>query len=228
LREYAEALSDLFYPQRCVGCGRRASDVLCGGCVEALPEIKGPLCRRCGVPTAFETFACEACKDVDLSFEGARAPLRYEGVGEKLVQALKYHAYTRVVDRVAAPLMAGAMDRDAGHFDLAVPVPLHRSRLAKRGFNQADLLARGVAARISTRVSDTLKVVRRTRDQVHLSAPERRANVGGAFEAREKVRGRILLVDDVLTTGATMNECAEVLLQAGADEVHALSLCRTV
>lgn len=228
MRGFADALADLFYPERCAGCERRASDVLCGACAEALPRIEGPLCRRCGTPTAFETFACEECKDVDLAFEGARAALRYEGVGEKLVQAIKYRAHTRVVGRVAAPLMADALDREADPFDLVVPVPIHRSRLAKRGFNQAELLARGVAARMGASVSDTLKSVRRTRDQVRLSAPERRANVGGAFQARERVHGRVLLVDDVLTTGATMSECAEVLLEAGAEEVHGLTLCRTV
>jgi competence protein ComFC len=113
-------------------------------------------------------------------------------------------------------------------FDAVVPVPLHRSRLKKRGFNQPKLLARGVASRINAPVSDTLEAVRSTRDQVELSAAGRRANVAGASSARGPVAGRILLVDDVITTGATTSACARTLLQAGADEVHALRLCRTV
>jgi len=108
-----------------------------------------------------------------------------------------------------------------------VPVPLHRSRLRKRGFNQAELLARGVAEKMKATVSDTLEVVRSTRDQVELSAAQRRANVAGAYSATERLRGRILLVDDVFTTGATMSACAASLVRAGAQEVHALSLCRT-
>ncbi|MGH3146021.1 MAG: double zinc ribbon domain-containing protein [Rubrobacter sp.] len=223
---YLAALADLFYPQRCVGCDRRASDVLCRACFDALPEVGRPSCARCGMPTAFETFVCEECKNVDFGFESARAPLRYEGAGKKLVHALKYHGYTRVVGRVAAPMMFGLLDGRM-RFDAVQPVPLHRSRLRKRGFNQAELLARGVALKLNAPVSDTLEVVRRTRDQVELSAAERRANVAGAYSARGRTRGRILLVDDVFTTGATMSACAATLLGAGAGEVHALSLCRT-
>ncbi len=224
---YLAALADLFYPQRCVGCERRASDVLCGACFEALPEVGEPVCARCGLPTAFETFVCEWCKNVDFGFESARAPLRYEGIGKEVVHALKYRAYTRVVEKVAAPLMLGVLEEGAG-YDRVVPVPLHRSRLRKRGFNQAALLARGVARRINSPVSDTLEVVRSTRDQVELSAAGRRANVAGAFAATGRVAGRLLLIDDVFTTGATMSACAGTLLEAGAGEVHALSLCRTV
>jgi competence protein ComFC len=215
------------HPQRCVGCERRASDLLCRACFEALPWIGSPVCARCGTPTAFETFVCDKCKGVDFGFESARAPLRYEGVGEEIVHSLKYRGYTRVVDRLAAPLMCGVFDRTE-RFDAVVPVPLHRSRLRRRGFNQAELLARGVAAGLNAPVSDTLQVVRKTRDQVELSAAERRANVEGAFTVRGRARGRILLVDDVFTTGATMSSCADTLLRIGAGEVHAVSLCRTV
>lgn len=224
---YLSALADLFYPQRCVGCDRRASDVLCRRCFDALPTIGRPVCARCGMPTAFETFACAECKNVDFGFEGARAALRYEGVGKEVVHSLKYGAYTTVVERLAAPLMAGVVDRER-RYDAVVPVPLHRSRLRRRGFNQAELLARGVARRLGAPVSAKLETVRRTRDQVELSAGERRANVEGAYSARARVRGTILLVDDVFTTGATMSSCAETLLRAGAEEVYALSLCRTV
>ena len=226
LEPYVSALVDLFYPQRCVGCEKRASDLLCRACFEALPGIGRPFCGRCGMPTAFETFVCEECKGVDFGFESARCPLMYEGVGKRIVHALKYGGYTRVVERLAAPLMVDVLDGRL-RFDAVVPVPLHRSRLRRRGFNQAELLARGVARKVNAPVSDTLQVVRRTRDQVDLSASERRENVAGAFSSRGRVRGRILLIDDVFTTGATMSSCAETLLRAGAGEVHALSLCRT-
>ena len=223
---YVSALADLFFPQRCVGCERRARDLLCRACFEALPRIGRPTCARCGMPTAFETLVCDECKNVDFGFESARAPLRYEGVGKEIVHSLKYRGYTTVVERLAAPLMLGVLD-GGDRFDGVIPVPLHRSRLRKRGFNQAEVLARGVAKEINAPVSDTLQVVRRTRDQVELSAAERRANVEGAYSARGRVRGRILLIDDVFTTGATMSACSEILLRAGAGEVHALSLCRT-
>lgn len=178
------------------------------------------------MPTAFETFVCEECKNVDYGFESARAPLRYEGVGKEIVHALKYRGYTRVVDRLIAPLMLEVLE-DTSRFDTVVPVPLHRSRLRRRGFNQAALMARAIAGELNTSVSDTLEVVRRTRDQVELSGAGRRTNVAGAFRARERISGTILLIDDVFTTGATMSECAGVLMQAGAREVRALSFCRT-
>ena len=223
---YVAALADLFYPERCVGCGQRSSDMLCRACFEALPIVGRPVCERCGLPTAFATFVCEECKNVDFGFESARAPLKYEGVGKKIVHALKYRGYKRVVEKLAAPLMIQVIVDD--RFDAVVPVLLHRSRLRKRGFNQAELLARAVAGKINATVSDTLEVVRSTRDQVVLSAAQRRANVAGAYSARTPLWGRVLLVDDVFTTGATMSACAGTLVRAGAREVHALSLCRTV
>jgi competence protein ComFC len=163
---------------------------------------------------------------VDFGFESARAPLRYEGVGKEIVHALKYRGYKKIVPRLATPLLLQIIDD--GRFDAVVPVPLHRSRLRKRGFNQAELLARSVAAEINAPLSDTLKVVRSTRDQVELSAAQRRANVAGAYRAGAPLRGQVLLIDDVFTTGATMSACASTLMRAGAQEVHALSLCRTV
>ena len=222
---YLVALADMFYPERCVGCGRRSSDVLCRECFETLPRVGSPVCGRCGLPTAFATFVCEGCKIVDFGFESARAPLRYEGVGKEIVHALKYRGYKKVVGKLAVPLILQVLGDE--RFDAVVPVPLHRSRLRKRGFNQAELLARGVAEKINAAVSDTLKVVRSTRDQVELSAAQRRANVAGAYTAGGPVRGKVLLIDDVFTTGATMSACAATLTGAGAREVHALSLCRT-
>jgi len=226
LKAYADALADLFYPQYCVSCGRRASDVLCRDCAGSLPRIEGPVCGRCGAPTAFEAYGCDECRTRDFAFEAARAPLRYEGAGKEVVHALKYRGYTRVVGKVAAPLMVGALD--GWRSDVVVAVPLHRSRLAKRGFNQAELLARGIAGRVGTPYVDALRAARKTRDQVTLTAAGRRENVRGAYLAKTPVSGAVLLVDDVYTTGATSSECAAALLRAGAREVRVVTLCRTV
>jgi ComF family protein len=141
------------------------------------------------------------------------------------VHALKYRGYLPVVEKMMAPLMTGLLD--SVRFEAVVPVPLHRGRLAKRGFNKAELMARRVAERIIAPVLDKLRAVLRTRDQVELSAGERRTNVAGAYDARGPVAGKGLLVDDVFKTGATISECAGVHRKAGASEVHALTLCRT-
>src|SRR5829696_5087272 len=103
LQTYLTALADLFYPERCVGCERRASDVLCRACFDSLPSVGSPVCGRCGLPTAFATFVCEECKNVDFGFQSARAPLKFDGVGQKIVHALKYRGYKRVVEKLAAP-----------------------------------------------------------------------------------------------------------------------------
>lgn len=226
---YIKALADMFYPRRCVGCDERASDVLCRACFDALPHVGEPRCGRCGYPTAFETFVCEECKDLDYAFETARAPLRYEGVGREIVRALKYRGYFAVASKVMAPLMASVLDeRD---FDVVVPVPIHPARRRRRGFNQAEVMARELAKKAPFEpgavVSDRLRVVRRVRDQVELTGAGRRENVRGAFRCEDRVRGKTLLVDDVFTTGATLSECADELLRAGASEVHAISFCRT-
>jgi competence protein ComFC len=178
------------------------------------------------MPSAFATLVCDECKGVDFDFESARAPLRYTSVGKEIVHSLKYRGYTRVVEKLTAPLMLSILDNQ-DRFDADVPVPLHRSRLRRRGFNQAELLAQGLANEIQSPVSNTIQAVRKTRDQVELSAAERRENVSGAFRARGRVRGRVLLIDDVDTTGATIISCAETLLRAGAQEGHGLGHCRT-
>jgi competence protein ComFC len=164
-----------------------------------------PACARCGTPTAFETFVCDACKNFGFGFESARAPLRFEGVGEEIVHALKYRGYTRLGEKLTAPLRLEVLDRAARRFDAVVPVPLHGSRLRRRGLNQAEVLARGVAAGLDAPVSDTLGAARKTWDQVELTGGERRTNVEGAYAVRGRASGRVLLVDDVLATGATIS-----------------------
>lgn len=224
---YLSALADMFYPRRCVGCSGRASDLLCGECFVSLPEIGEPRCQRCGFPTAFETFVCGECKDVDYGFETSRAALRYEGVAREIVRALKYGGDFEVAGRLMAPLMR--VEFSGERFDEIVPVPIHPARKRRRGFNQAAVMAESLAGEIGHRgkVGERLRVVRAVRDQVELTAAGRRENVRGAFRCEGRVRGRVLLVDDVFTTGATLAECATELLRAGATEVHAATFCRT-
>jgi competence protein ComFC len=129
-KPYAKVLAYLFYPQYCVGCSRRASDVLCRACFEALPFVGRPYYGMCGAPTTFEVFGCGECRDKDFAFDSARAPLRCEGVGEELVHTFKYVGYLQIVEKVIAPLLVGVLG--SARFDAVVPVPLHRAACQAR------------------------------------------------------------------------------------------------
>jgi predicted amidophosphoribosyltransferase len=144
--QYVLALADIFFPQRWVGCDRRASDLLCRDCFGTLPRVGRLACVCCGTPTAFETFACDACKGPDFDFGSARADeVRGRRGGDRArPEVPRLHEGRR--ERLGAPLMLEVLGRATGRFDAFVPVPLPRSQLKRCGFNQAEVLARGVAA----------------------------------------------------------------------------------
>ncbi len=229
------ALASLFYPSLCSICSAPVDDreYVCEPCSRKAPRITPPFCAKCSEPfhgAITDSFACANCSHRTLHFDSAVASYRSRGIVRKLVHEFKYGKQLHLRHAVADWLLESLDDpRLRGRrFDIVVPVPLHPARKRERGFNQAELLARGVAEKMKATVSDTLEVVRSTRDQVELSAAQRRANVAGAYAATKPLRGTILLVDDVFTTGATMSACSATLLRAGAEEVHALTLCRTV
>jgi len=234
----ARHLVDAVLPPRCPVCLAETGShqALCAGCWAALPLIERPFCERLGLPFAFDhgegVLSAEAVA-APPAFGRARAAARYEGVAVDLVQRLKYG------DRVdLAPLM-GRLMRGAGRdilagADLLVPVPLHRFRLWRRRFNQAAVLAAAIAG-VSGVAHDPFLVVRRrrTRQQVGLGRQARLANVQGAFAVPEaavpRLAGRrVVLVDDVLTTGATLEAVARTLSRAGAGSVDVLTFARVV
>lgn len=239
LRRRLNGLADLAYPPCCLACKAAvdAAGALCPACWAAMPFIERPFCERLGTPFAQELgeglLSPAAAADPPV-FARARAVVTYdEGPARRLVQRLKY------ADRLdLAPAMARWMARSGAELvaeaDLVVPVPLHRFRLWSRRFNQAAVLAQGVAREARLPYAPiVLTRVRRTRPQVGLTREARAANVQGAFktppEAAARVAGlRVLLVDDVLTSGATLNAAARALLRAGAARVDALTFARVV
>lgn len=221
-----QALLDLLFPPRCVGC-RRSGTWLCAACLDQVGQVQGRLCPRCGRPWA-GAGPCPACRTGGGALDAVRAPFFFEGAVQRAVHELKYRG-RRVLAAPLAGLLAAYL-RELGWPDATiVPVPLHRERQRARGYNQSALLGRALAAQVGWPLDERgLERRRPTRPQVGLDGPARRENVRGAFHwvgAAPPPR-RVLLLDDVYTTGATMESCAQALRQAGAGEVRGLALAR--
>lgn len=225
-------------PPQCVTCDAPvdAPGLMCADCFRRTGFITEPFCARCGVPFASTalggtTGLCPGCEARPPVFRRARAALRYDAQGRRLILPLK-HADRLELAGTLAPRMARAGAELLGEADVLVPVPLHRTRLFHRRFNQAALLALKVA-RIVGRpcVPDALVRLRATASLGEKSAGERAAEVAGAFAVRASRSAalagkRVVLVDDVMTSGATANACASTLLAAGVMSVDVLAAAR--
>src|SRR5215217_4371552 len=231
-----EAAVSLLYPPVCTICGStvRAGDYLCNDCEAKTIRIVPPFCQKCS--EAFEgsishAFTCANCAHRTMHFDAAVAAYRGRGVVRQIIHEFKYARQIHLQHLVARWLCAALDDeRLRGRkFDVIVPVPLHASRQRERGFNQAKLIAQLLGAHTSIPVKPLLVRVRYTTTQTALDRAERMENLHNAFRLRKNadVRGlRVLLIDDVLTTGSTLNECARVLKRAGAISVHAATAAR--
>lgn len=229
------ALLDIAFPPVCPSC-HASVDALhnfCADCFGKLRLIADPQCGCCGIPFALPLEGhCPECLAEPPPFRRARAVMVYDAISAPLVSALKFRDQWAGLSRYVAMMRAAGaslLAEDA----LVVPVPLNWRRLWWRKYNQAALLAYGVAAGALPVLPDALLRTRRTRPQMRLSRAERRSNVKGAFTVNPRLQAqlagrRILLVDDVVTTGATVAACAEALLKAGAAQVDVLALARTV
>ncbi len=241
LRAAFEAGLDWLYPRHCYHCGRSLahvrSQMLCRRCLAELEDLRvsGALCATCGLPLAGEPapeLVCMACRVERRHFERARAFVAYAGPAASLIRAYKFDGDYMLGPRALRAMMdRGWTPPDVEPAHLVVPVPLHRRRRRERGYDQALLLAEVVAERIGGELRPrVLARTRYTSQQALLPMGRRWDNVRAAFAARrpDQVEGRsVLLVDDVLTTGVTADECARELKAAGAARVHVLTLART-
>ena len=222
---------DLVYPPFCLVCGDETGDFLCAQCIEKIDIIEPPYCRKCGIPC--ESFYCRACNEREFAFESACSAGVFDGALRTAIHALKYDRHLVMADPLAQ-LMARCFPTTylASKVDAAIPIPIHRSRMLERGFNQSAQLARIFCKRVSLPcILNVLYKSRRTRPQVDLSYDERAANIEGALavkNAEDVVGKNVLLLDDVITTGSTLSEAAKTLKAAGAASIYGYTLARSV
>ncbi|MBT3359269.1 MAG: ComF family protein [Rhodospirillales bacterium] len=227
---------DTLLPHSCLACGTLvdAAGVLCPTCWEGIELIGPPCCDACGLPFEYEVghgAVCGACAKYRPPFGRARAPMLYSAASRKLVLSFKHGDRTYAAPAYAGWMVRAGADLIAGA-DLLVPVPLHWTRLFARRYNQAALLAHEIGKLSGLSVDATTLVRRRrTPSQGAMGRSARRRNVAGAFSISKrhtaKINGRkVLLIDDVMTTGATVSMCTKALLRAGAVSVDVLTLAR--
>jgi ComF family protein len=236
LRRLGRGILEIALPAECAGCGERlrtTERAVCGGCLDRLQPPQMPICPACGMGDLNPKRRCPGCLPGESAWEIARQAAIWSEPMPTLIHALKFHGLTEV-RWPFADLLARLVEREMGPapWDLIAPVPLHRTRERERGFNQSALIARALGQRLGWPVD--LRAVRRhraTRTQTNLGRGQRLANVEGAFSCPrpESIADkRILLVDDVHTTGATMRAAAQALREAGAREVGACAVARAV
>lgn len=227
-----DGLLDLFFPPACVACDELldAPEVFCEACAEVVEPIPEVRCGRCGEPGRFADAQCPACRASTPEYATAWAPFEHAGAVARAIHRFKYEdgaQLSRTLGRLLAHEGRSLWPRLPGD---VCPIPLHAARFRERKYDQAALLAAELAGALGRPLRmDWLERVRETRQQVGLDERARADNVRGAFRASPAARGAaVLLVDDVLTTGATAREAARALLDAGAASVHVVTLARAV
>ncbi len=220
---------DSFFPRRCVGCGK-GGGFLCPECLGKLPRLLPPLCPHCGRPQA-SGIVCPSCWQRQTEIDGIRSLFRFDEVIRKAIHELKYRNL-KAISPCLAELLADYLKANPPPGEALVGVPLHPRRLRERGYNQSSLLARELGRRIGLPViEDCLIRVKQAQPQVRaVDVEERRRNVADAFVCHdEKVGGKqIILIDDVCTSGATLESCAAALKNKGAASVWGLTLAREI
>lgn len=233
----AGAVAELVFPPDiyCISCGSPIPTgrlySLCGHCVDTIHWANGKLCAACGraLEDWYPDRYCSECIGTQRRFDEGITCFQYQEQEREIIRSLKYHGKSFLA-RPLSEIMADRLQALPGAWDLVIPVPMYWKKEKQRGYNQADLLARFTAQRLGIPYSRQLLVrTRSTAPMNRLSARERRHNLDGAFavtqKGREQIRGRrILLADDIFTTGTTADRCAEVLKEAGCSQVTLLSL----
>lgn len=231
LRKILGIIADAVYPRICPICNEivRGGDIICPSCEKMLSYVEPPVCLRCGKPVDEEGLLCRDCAKGRHVYDEGRAALEYDEYMSKSIYRFKYNGkmeFAKLYGRIMHDRLKEKIDE--WNVDAIVPVPVHKSRLKKRGYNQAALIAKELSKRLKIPVNECL-VVRTgaTGAQKDLSAAERQNNLKKAFKVTENVveYDTVLIVDDIYTTGATVDAMARCLKGAGIKKVYFATLC---
>lgn len=227
LSQLVEGTVDFFFPKQCVGCGKVGS-FLCSSCEGKLPWLLSPICPKCGKPGA-SGVVCPSCWQEKTEIDGIRSPFLFDNVMRKAIYQLKYHNLKAISSRLAQ-FLADYLIANPLPGEILVPVPLHPKRLKQRGYNQSILLAREVSKLVNLPVIENCIIrVKEAQPQAKTTNVEqRRKNVSDAFVCLDgRVNGKkIIIIDDVCTSGSTLDSCAGTLKNKGAISVWGLTLAR--
>ena len=237
LKLFIESFQELIFPSQCLECDRRLpcreAPLLCSDCLSDIAYIHTPKCTCCGIPfQAGQDHHCGLCLKKSVAFDLARSAVHYREPVTALISSLKFNGTLTGLSTLAQLARNAPGREDLSEPDMILPVPLHDKRLKQRKFNQALLLSRACFPEFNKRIiPDLLLRHRATSPQTKLNGTERRKNLSGAFSLKnpKEAKGKnILLVDDVFTTGSTVNECAKVLRKAGAERIEVFTVARAM
>jgi len=230
LNELKGAALDFLFPRFCVGCGKEGR-FICNSCLASLAKIESPVCPKCGKPQT-NALLCPGCSSWEADIDAVRSTFRFEGVIRTAIHEFKYRNLRAIAGQLAALLNDYLVVEASIPCEVLVPVPLHGKRIKERGYNQSALLATELSKLTGFPVNDSCLI--RSRYNVPQAktrnVEERRQNVIGIFTCQNKdLRGKkVLLIDDVTTSGATLNACASILKTFGAASVWGLTLAREI
>ncbi len=240
MKEYVESFLELLYPEKntCFICNTYDESIndsyICSNCERKLKKVNPPVCVKCSKPISYDSrnLLCPDCSVYERSFEMSKSPFLYEGIIKDSIYSYKYYNKTYFYKLFGSFLLNFMNSNDYTNFDYIASVPLHKSKMRTRGYNQSELIAKYLSDKLSIPYADALKRTKKTTKQSQQSKEDRRKNIKGAFiinspHKNEQIKNsNLLLVDDVYTTGSTADECSKTLLNFGVSKVFVITIAR--